>query len=140
MAAVAALLIAAPARAETAIPRYDIDGACAAYVDAGQPFLDPMGKYEQYETPPSYSAGSATEQRQQRLGRISQCVEWDQDKYDQLRQIWSSLSEEARTTCIAEVKITIAHNKVREAWAYDWLRGCAVASQGKTQRQGIGAR
>jgi hypothetical protein len=97
------------ARAESSVPRYDVDGACAAYVDGG---LSPL-----YQPG---SVGGLT-----RNEAISFCVEWEQGAFNQVKEKWQTAPPATRTACVAQVKEKIGWwNKTNEAWGYDWLRDC----------------
>jgi hypothetical protein len=111
------------------IPRYDVDGACAAYVDAG---LSPF----------SSSGASRSE-------IISICVEWEQRRYDELRAKWDAYPKEARSGCQREVAEKIRRgsiqgvnlgslgqswSKASEAWGYDWLSACVETYRAEPKR------
>jgi hypothetical protein len=111
------------------MPTYDVDGACAAYVDAGL----------------SIAAGSGIS----RAEKISICVEWEQREYDELRAKWGTYPSEARSGCQREVAEKISRgsiqgvdlgnlgqrwSKASEAWGYDWLSACVETYRAEPKR------
>jgi hypothetical protein len=111
------------------IPRYDVDGACAAYVDAGL----------------SVAAGSGASRGEM----ISICVDWEQKQYDELRAKWYGYPAEARAGCQREIAEKINRGSIQgydlgslgprwikasEAWGYDWLSVCVGSYRAEPKR------
>jgi hypothetical protein len=91
------LLAVLGARAESGVPRYDVDGACAAYVDTG---LSPV-----------YNGGAT------RNEAISSCVDWEQIVFKAVKEKWQTATPATRDACAAQVKEKIGWwNKANEAW------------------------